>query len=197
MNTLPRYWLLDWHGRVLDHDLLHDRITTQDFTPGRYPGIYFTALNPAVTPFTVELLKMTSLPMPLPRLQARDAENGLVALANLDSAGHYAISIPNEGFKTNSPNISDWERFLILSEPMMVGMAILMMPNLCAVHDESGQPYPPLLTTSRTRGQLGDVFFPLAQACPSLERVAHMKPGEELTIELPSDPPRTFTFKRH
>jgi hypothetical protein len=200
-DTGPRYWLMDWHGRVMDHDPVQDRLVMQDITVDRYPGIWFTCEDPEQRPMPIDLRKTVSLPSPLPRLTAIETGDGLVGLRDEEAeragrAGPYAKSVNMGPFELGSNVLAGWERFAIISEPMLHGILILAQPHLSEIRDEDGQSLPPLGIIPEIRCEIGDIRVPVVAMRPALEQVAGLASGTDLAIELASEPARRITVRR-
>lgn len=112
-----RYWLLDFFGDIIEHDLMRDRLHSAKPTPGQYPGIFFYAQDIDSAPFDVDLRKAVSLPVPLPPLRAISipGQAHIIALQRRDGDQRYMRSIHNGHLDFMATTPDQWEYFLPLS----------------------------------------------------------------------------------
>ncbi|RUT24471.1 hypothetical protein C0V97_16505 [Asaia sp. W19] len=189
-----RFWLLDFFGHVVDHDALRDCLFSVSPPPGRYPGLFFFADDVSTDQFPVILRKIVSLPMPIPPLQARRLNTGLVTLQRSDGTGRYLRSVENDGIDFQATEAKDWEHFFILSEPMMHAYAILSQEAVSTITDDTGVTMPPLVLAQGHKGRIGDYSFSLAANLPALEALSSLEPGHTVPLTLRTDHGREITF---
>ncbi|GBQ11204.1 hypothetical protein [Swaminathania salitolerans] len=182
--SASRYWLLDYFGHVLDHDVLRDCLVPVVPPPGRYPGLFFFADDVTLDRFPVALRKVVSLPRPFPALQARKLPSGLVTLEAQDGSGRYLRSVENEGIDFRVVPPQDWEHFFVLSEPMMHAYAILGQPEIGTIRAMSGETLEALRFVRGHGGQIGPYAFSLSRNTPALEALASLAPGTEESLTL-------------
>ncbi|AOX17829.1 hypothetical protein [Kozakia baliensis] len=184
-----RYWLLDFFGDIVEHDLMRDRLHSAKPTPGQYPGIFFYAQDIDSAPFDVDLRKAVSLPVPLPPLRAISipGQAHIIALQRRDGDQRYMRSIHNGHLDFMATTPDQWEYFLPLSEQMLHSFAILGQEKICAISHEDGRALPPLELIWHHRGRIGEYEFSLGDNIQTLEEVSSLPAGQEAPLELKTD----------
>lgn len=179
-----RFWILDFFGRVLDHNVLRDSLFAITPPPGRYPGLFFFADDVSLERFPVTLRKGVSLPMPIPPLQAIRQTNGLVLLQRTDGSGRYLRSVENDGVDFSATEARDWEHFFLLSEPMIRAYAILSQGEVSVIMDPDGVRQEPLRLVQGHAACIGEIVFSIVHHADALEAVASLGSGEEMALIL-------------
>lgn len=181
-----RYWLLDHFGGMLDHDVLHDRMTTRPVTGQTYPGLFFYAEDVTAPPFDVDLRKIVSLPMPLPALRAVPTDyTGLIALALRETRPvTYLTSTLFDHLHDDATEVREWERFLPVSEALLHALVIASDTGLSTLSTGEDATPGPLVIEHGHHARIGDLAFPLGENAERLEQIATLPPGTSHTVTL-------------
>lgn len=199
--SLNRLYLLDWFGRLIDHDTLRDEPVRRPFESGHQPGLFLLAVTPLQLPSSALLRKRTPLPRAYPDIQLIDARDGFIGLFLKGMNSWFSIHAESEKTCLGAPRLLDWERFTLLTQPMLDGLGILAHASHGRISDENGQTVAPLRFADLEAGGgwLEEAIFIPAQNAEALQAVGSLRSGEtgRFKFKTQNGPDKTLVEKTY